>query len=147
MILDNIANGQPVMEGYGDNTDCIADMSALVENFIYDTVSGFPADKREEFLASEECQALQEAGMLGKKTLVRMAKVDDLTRRIKLAVLQKAKEDQDPNYLQYKKAVAKKKAFMRKMTDKYAMRVKTDAVKGQRALLKISPSYFTRPIR
>ena len=150
MILDRIANTNSLNEGSTIDTltnDSIEDMSALVENFIYDTVSSFSEEKRNEFLNSEECEALQEAGLLGKKTIVRMTKVDDLGRRIKLAVIQKAKEDQDPNYLQYKKAVAKKKFFMSKMNDKYAMRVKNDAVKGQRALLKISPTYFTRPIR
>lgn len=149
MILDDILENDSMgTEPIGQlSGSCIQDANALIEAFIYDTITSMGEEYTRQFLESEECKALEEAGVLGKKTIVRMTKVDDLSRRIKLAVLQKAKEDRDPNYLMLKKVIAKKKDLSAKLMAKYKSRVKNDAVKSQRALMKISPSYFTRPIR
>jgi hypothetical protein len=149
MILDDILENDSMgTEPIGQlSGSCIEDANALIEAFIYDTITSQGEELTKQFLESEECKALEEAGVLGKKTIVRMTKVDDLSRRIKLAALQKAKEDRDPNYLMLKKVIAKKKDLSSKIMSKYASRVKNDAIKSQRALMKISPSYFTRPIR
>ena len=149
MILDDILENDSMgTEPIGQlSGSCIEDANSLIEAFIYDTITSQGEELTKQFLESAECKALQEAGVLGKKTIVRMTKVDDLSRRIKLAALQKAKEDRDPNYLMLKKVIAKKKDLSSKIMSKYASRVKNDAIKSQRALMKISPSYFTRPIR
>lgn len=149
MILDDILENDSMgTEPIGQlSGSCIEDANSLIEAFIYDTITSQGEEYTKQFLESAECKALQEAGVLGKKTIVRMTKVDDLSRRIKLAALQKAKEDRDPNYLMLKKVIAKKKDLSSKIMSKYASRVKNDAIKSQRALMKISPSYFTRPIR
>ena len=149
MVLDDILeNGAMDSDSIGQlSGSTIKDANALIESFIYDTITSHGEEFTKQFLESAECKALEEAGVLGKKTIVRMTKIDDLSRRIKLAVLQKAKEDRDPNYLALKKVIAKKKALSAKLMAKYKGRVKNDAIKSQRALMKISPSYFTRPIR
>jgi hypothetical protein len=149
MVLDDILeNGAMDSDSIGQlSGSTIKDANALIESFIYDTITSQGEEFTKQFLESAECKALEEAGVLGKKTIVRMTKIDDLSRRIKLAVLQKAKEDRDPNYLALKKVIAKKKALSAKLMAKYKGRVKNDAIKSQRALMKISPSYFTRPIR
>lgn len=148
MILDSVLENDAMpTEGVNLTGSCIKDANALIESFIYDTITSMGEEVTKQFLASQECKALEEAGVLGKKTIVRMTKVDDLTRRIKLAVMQKAREDRDPNYLMLKKVIAKKKDLSNKLMAKYRNRVKNDAIKSQRALIKISPSYFTRPIR
>jgi hypothetical protein len=149
MILDDILENDAMgTEPIGQLTgSCIEDANSLIEAFIYDTITSQGEEYTKQFLESAECKALEEAGVLGKKTIVRMTKVDDLSRRIKLAALQKAKEDRDPNYLLLKRVIAKKKDLSSKIMSKYASRVKNDAIKSQRALMKISPSYFTRPIR
>lgn len=149
MILDDILENDSMgTEPIGQlSGSCIEDANSLIEAFIYDTITSQGEEYTKQFLESAECKALEEAGVLGKKTIVRMTKVDDLSRRIKLAALQKAKEDRDPNYLLLKRVIAKKKDLSSKIMSKYASRVKNDAIKSQRALMKISPSYFTRPIR
>ena len=145
MILDNMVK-EIHEDAASTEGSCIQDINALMENYIYDAITSKGEDAVRDFIASEECKALQEVGILGKKTIVRMAKADDLSRRIKLAVLQKAKEDNDPNYLALKKVIHKKKALSAKLMQKYQNRVRTDAIKSQRALIKISPNYFTRPL-
>ena len=145
MYLDSMINegAQPRMA----STGTIEDMNALMENFIYADIAALDEESRKQFLVSDTCKALQEAGILGKKTIVRLNKADDLTKRIEVAIMQKAKEDGDPNYLALKKLMAKKKALKAKLNAKYYNRVKNDAVKAQRALIKINPHAFTSIIR
>ena len=54
--------------------------SELQEAYIYDELSRLPDDKRKEFLESEQCQSMLEAGLIGRKTLVRLSKSDDMER-------------------------------------------------------------------
>lgn len=147
MILDRINEGaddQIIGEG-----SSISDINALMENFFYDVVSCMEEDARKQYLESDECKALlqENGGFVGRRTFVRLNRVDDLSRRIKLAVYQKAKEDGDPNYKKLKIIQRKKHELNAKLMAKYANRVKKDAVKAQRALIKITPNAFTRPLR
>ncbi len=145
MIIDNIVTENTSLEG----GSCIEDTQALMESVFYDVVSGMTESARQDYMNSDEYKAclMENGGFVGKRTVVRLNKLDDLSRRIKLAVYQKAKEDGDPNYRLLKKIQAKKNALNGQLMAKYATRVKTDAVKAQRALIKINPKAFTRTIR
>ena len=147
MILDNL-NENTDTQIASENCQ-IEDMGALMENFFYDYVASMTEDARNEFLSSDECKACLEenGGFVGRKTVVRLNKLDDLSRRVKLAVYQKAKEDGDPNYRELKKLQSKKHKLNAKLMAKYGSRVKLDAVKAQRALIKINPQAFSKPIR
>lgn len=137
---------------FGDNEDLIEesaglDQTVLMESFFSQTVAMMNEDERKQYLESDEVKALEEAGVIGKKTIVRLTKMDDLTRRIKIAAFQKAKDDGDPNWELLRKNRIKERELIGKIMNKYAMRVKKDAVIAQRSLLKVTPNAFTRPIR
>ena len=137
---------------FGDDEDLIKesaglDQTVLMESFFSQTVAMMNEDERKQYLESDEVKALEEAGVIGKKTIVRLTKMDDLTRRIKIAAFQKAKDDGDPNWELLRKNRIKERELIGKIMNKYAMRVKKDAVVAQRSLLKVTPNAFTRPIR
>ena len=149
MIIDNIdIGGVDENADYGTGT-CINDTQALMENVLYDALSCMNEADRNEYMQTDEFTAcLQEnGGFVGKKTVVRLNKLDDLSRRIKLAVYQKAKEVNDQDYRNLKKIQAKKHAINSRLMAKYGNMVKRDAIKSQKALIKINPKAFTRTIR
>jgi hypothetical protein len=124
----------------------VADQNALMEKIFEQEVAMMTEDQRTEYLGSDEVKALEEAGVIGKKTIVRLSKMDDLTRRVKIAAFQKAKEDGDANWEALRKNRIKERDLIGKIMNKYATRVKKDAVVAQKSLLKLTPNAFTRPI-
>lgn len=150
MILDNMVPVKENAEGASINSgESINDMGALMENMLVDYVSSMDDDARKSFMESAEFQALlqENGGFVGRKTVVRLSRVDDLSRRIQLACFQKAMEDGDPNYKELKKLQAKRRKLKDKIFAKYSNRVTNDARKAQRALIKINPRAFSAPIR
>lgn len=145
-MLEDELNGQteiPIEEGSQD----IQDYDMLLENLIYDMAATMSDDERQAFMESDTFQNVVNEGGISKRTVVRMNKLDDLTRRIAVAAFQMAKQDNDPNYKALKKLIAKKQAIKAKILKKYATRVKPAVMKAQNQLIKINPTYFTRPIR
>ena len=130
MFIDN----EEVMQ---QSADGIQDTAAYMENCIFDMASSLTDEERKSFMESQNFQDLINEGVIGKRTIV----------RLKLAVYQKAKEDGDPNYKKLKKILALRHALNSKLMQKYAPRVRRDAVKAQRNLIKINPRAFTAPIR
>lgn len=124
----------------------VADEGALLECMFEAAVGAMPEEERKQYLESDEVQSALEAGVIGKRTIVRLSKMDDLSRRIKLAALQKAKEDNASEWTLLKKNRVMERKLLGKIMQKYSMRVKQDAVKSQRALLKVTPNAFSKPI-
>ena len=139
MFLDE--EGQSAIDGSG-----VSDEQNLLESIFESTVMAMPDEERKNYLESDEVKAALEAGVVGKRTIVRLSKVDDLSRRIKLAALQKAKEDNAAEWAQLKKNRVKERQLLNRIMTKYSTRVRNDAVKAQRALLKVTPNLFTRPL-
>lgn len=110
----------------------------LKEMFVYDELSQMlnTDELREEFFNSEYPEALEEAGIVSKKTLVRLSKKDDLSRRKKMVVFQMAKEANDPLYGQLVKLRKKERAIIGKLYTKYSGRAAKVAFKGQKDYLK-----------
>ena len=110
----------------------------LQEMFVYDQLcQELNTDElREEFFNSELPDAMMEAGIVSKKTLVRLSKKDDLSRRKKMVVLQMAKEANDPLYNQLIKLRKKERSIIGKLYMKYSNRATKTAVKGQKDYLK-----------
>ena len=81
--------------GYDDNlTEVDVDMDELLEQFFYDDhYSDSDEEKRALFESSSEL--LEEKATYKKKTLVRLNKNDDLTRRTTMAALQLSKDAND----------------------------------------------------
>ena len=65
----------------------------LQEAFLTDDLSRLPSEQLKEFCESEEANALVEANVLRKPTLVRLSKKDDFTRRVKIAAFEICKEE------------------------------------------------------
>jgi len=134
---------------YGSNTSIeegVQDKIALGGYFILDEVAQLTDEKKTEFLASENCKILQEKGFLHKKTLVRLNKTDDLSRRIKIASFQIAKEKDDPLWAALVKNRVKERELISKITQKYGNAGTRDAKVAQKTYLSgsLSPA-FMRP--
>jgi len=124
----------------------ITDLNALFESFLYDDLCRLNEEEIKEFLASDERKALEEAGVLGKRTIVRLSKQDELSRRTKVASLQLAKEKNDPLWNALVKVRIKEREYLNKLYSKYGIVGKRTAISAQREYLKKTPNYFTRPL-
>lgn len=108
------------------------DPNVLIEALIVDEVSQLPDEKIQEFCQPGGVgETLVQEGKLKKKTLVRLSKKDDLTRRTKMAALALAKENNDPLYKKLVINRAKKKELVDKIMKKYANKGQKVAKKAQ----------------
>jgi hypothetical protein len=114
------------------------DMDALVEMYFIDDISRMSSKQIKEFCESEQAKALQEKAVLTKPTMMRLSKQDDETRRIKLACYQLAKEANDPLWNKFKLLTAKRKEIIAKIMKKYGNKGGKQAVKAQKAYIKLS---------
>ena len=147
-MTDNLE--RPMNESYDDMMDDgVHDKNALLESILVDQVRRMDDQSRSEYLNSDEFQNLCEAGVATRKTIVRFNKQDDLTRRIHLAALQKAKEEGSPLWTKLHKIRIEEKKLLKQIIERYAMKVRNDAIKSQRRLVKISPKAFdlSTPVR
>lgn len=110
--------------------------SELLESYIYDELSRLSDNKREEFVKSEQAKVMVEAGLISRKTLVRLSKEDDLSRRLKMASLQLAKDSDDVLYDQLTKVRVKERELLDKITNKYTNKATRVAKIGQKDYLK-----------
>lgn len=124
--------------------DGIQDFGALVESYIADMYYHMDDESAKSFLESDDLKALEEAKVVNKRTLVRLSKQDDYTRRVTLAALQKAKESNSPDWKKLRKAQKMRKEALAAIVKRYGNSVKRDVVKAQRAIQKIDPTHYTR---
>lgn len=108
----------------------------LLESYIYDEISKLPQETIQEFCNSEQAEAMLEAGMISKKTLVRLSKLDDLERRTGMAALQIAKDKGDVLFDQLTKVRIKEKEILEKINRKYELQATKAAKIGQKDYLK-----------
>lgn len=105
-------------------------------------------DTREAFLASNECKELEEAGLVSKRTLIRLSKADDVRRRRKMAAFQIAKEKNDPLWKALVKNRVRERALIKGIMSKYHSTAERNAKVAQRAYLKVAkmaPMSYTDP--
>lgn len=124
----------------------IQDATALFESFFVDYVNHMDDEERKQYLESDEVNALVEAKAIGRRTIVRLSKQDDYNRRITLAAMQKAKEQNSADWKRLKKAHMLKKLAIANIVKRYGNNVKRDVVKAQKAILKTNPRYYTKTI-
>jgi len=120
----------------------IIDMAALIETMLVDAICQMPDAQRHAYLESQELQDLCEAGIVGHRSITRLNKQDDFTRRLHLAALQKAKENGDANWEALRKNRIEERRLREQIFARYANEVRRDAMQAQRRLLKISPRAF-----
>lgn len=129
-----------IFEGAGTTNSIIneefKDPSHLEECFIADEISRLPEDKIKEFCeAGGIGEQLVQEGKLRKKTLVRLSKQDDLTRRTKMGALLLAKEKKDPLYAKLVKNRQQKRELVSKIMAKYGS-------KGQKVARQAQAEYL-----
>lgn len=106
-------------------------MDELLEAFFYDDhYSDSDEDKRELLESSD---ALLETKKISRKTIVRLNKNDDLTRRTGMAALQLAKDNNDALWKKLVKNRIMERKLLAAIKKKYANKAQLAARKGQRA--------------
>ena len=131
MIFDSYNNSQNniINEEFRDPT-------LLEQVFIADEVAHLPEDKIHEFCQPGGVgEQLVKEAKLSKKTLVRLNKQDDLTRRTKMGALLLAKEKNDPLYAKLVKNRQQKRDLVDKIMKKYGS-------KGQRVAKQAQAEYL-----
>ena len=126
-----------------DGDDGIVDHEALTETYLVDLISQMSDEQRKVYYESDEFQNLLEAGVAGRRSIVRMNKQDDLTRRINLAAIQMAKEKGDADWEALRKNRVNERRLLDKIYSKYSNRVRRDAIQSQKNLIKLSPRAFS----
>lgn len=143
MFFDNERARASVLEGELKNPQ------ELEQAIVYAELNRRLDDSnREAFLASEACKEIKEAGLVSKKTLIRLSKADDIRRRRKMAAFQIAKEKNDPLWKALVKNRIRERALIKGIMQKYHSTAERSAKVAQRAYLKVAkmaPMTYTDP--
>lgn len=121
---------------YANDDNAVQDMKALTEAYIYDELAGQSDSVKKAFLESEECAVMEAKGLIGKKTLVKLSKNDDINRRTTMAAMQLAKEKKDPLWDKLVKNRIKERQLLTAIRKKYGAKAERAARVGQRDYLK-----------
>ena len=105
---------------------------ALFEQFLIDAVSQMTDEEREEFLESELCESLLEAGKMRKNTIVFLSGKDDIARRTKMSALTLAKQHKDPLFEKLRVNRVKERQILSQIMKKYGNKGKKIAKKSQK---------------
>lgn len=119
-------------------------LNACTEMYIVDEVSHLTDEQIQEFCNSPEAEALVEAGKLRRKTLVRLSKKDDMSRRKTMAAFQLARDKKDPLWAKLVKNRVQERKLIGQIEQKYGTKAERVAKLGQRDYLKnqMTPSFM-----
>lgn len=126
---------KPNMDLLSEAASVIENVEELQEAFIAYELACLPPDQYKAFTESEECNAMLEKGLIGRRTLVRLDKNDDLSRRKKMAAFQIAKEKGDPLWDKLVKNRVKERDLISKIVAKYGNKAEKAAKIGQKDYL------------
>lgn len=130
---------EPVVESQGAG---IVDQDALLENMLIDQMNRMTDKEFQAYTESADFQNLVEAGVLGRRSVVKMTRKDDLNRRIHLASIQMAREQGDADWEALRKNRVNERRLLKKIYTKYSNRVRRDAMQSQKRLIKLTPDAF-----
>ena len=139
--LHTVDSMDTVYEGT-DSGEGISDTAAFLEALIVDRVASMSEAERNEYMNTDEFKYLEEAGVVGRKAIVRMSKQADLDRRIMLGAMQMAREKGDNDFELLRKNRIKERQLLDRIYKKYNNMVRRDAKKAQQKLIKLSPRAF-----
>lgn len=108
----------------------------LLEAYFIDYISKLPNNQIKEICEGEVGDTLVEAGILRRKTLVRLSKDDDFERRTAMAAMQIARDKKDPLWDQLARNRVKEKDLLSKIKNKYGNAAEKAAKAGQKEFLK-----------
>lgn len=124
---------------YEDTDDMLNeefDMDAYNETCLYMELASLPYEDRKAIVESEEAAVLEAKGLIGRKTLIRLNKNDDVARRTSAAAYQMAKDANDPLWKKLMFHMGKKNEFKEKILKKYSAKATRVAKKSQKDFMK-----------
>ena len=122
--------------GIEDMIDESFDMDAFNETCVFMELASLPYEERKAIVESEEAAVMEAKGMIGRKTLIRLNKNDDVSRRTSAAAYQMAKDANDPLWGKLMFHMNKKNEFKDKILKKYNSKAIRVAKKSQKDYLK-----------
>lgn len=125
-----------------DGARGVVNEDAALEAMIVDQYERLDEDTRRALMNDEEFKTLVEAGVVGRRSLVRLNRADDLSRRMTILSLQMAKETNSPDFVMYKKFRKREKECLAKIRKRFAPRVRRQARDSQKRLIKLNPKAF-----
>lgn len=112
------------------------DMDAFAETCLYMELASLPYEDRKAIVESEEAAILEAKGLIGRKTLIRLNKNDDVARRTSAAAYQMAKDNNDPLWKKLMFHMGKKNEYKDKILKKYNAKAERVAKKSQKEFMK-----------
>ena len=112
------------------------DMDSFNETCVFMELMTLPYEDRKAIVESEEAAVMEAKGMIGRKTLIRLNKNDDVTRRTSAAAYQMAKDANDPLWRKLMFHMEKKNEFKDKILKKYNAKAIRVAKQSQKDYLK-----------
>jgi len=117
--------------------DVFSDPNAIISQMIEMEVSELPQEKIEEFCQPGGVgEELVSEGKLSRKTIVRLSKKDDLSKRKKMIAFNLAKENNDPLWDKLALNRVKERELINKIMTKYGNKSQRLAVQSQKEFLK-----------
>lgn len=112
------------------------DMAAFEETCLFMELASLPYETRKAVVESEEAAVLEAKGLIGRKTLIKLNKNDDVARRTSAAAYQMAKDANDPLWRKLTFHMAKKNEYKEKILKKYNSKATRVAKKSQKDFMK-----------
>jgi hypothetical protein len=128
------ASSSSINEGY-DESSLLEDYNAYEADVAAAYLAQHDDETIQTFLASEECEMLIQEGKISRKTIMKLNKNDDLTRRKKQAAYQLAREHNDPLWTKLVKNRVKERELINAIMAKYGNKGEMVAKKSQRAFI------------
>ena len=113
-----------------------AKSGSVMEMFLVDDILRMPSKNIHTFCESEEAKVLVEKAVLKKPTMMRLSKVDDEKRRVKLIAYKLAKEAGSPHYKKLKIYTAKRKEEINAIMKQYGPKAEKMAKIAQKEYIK-----------
>lgn len=112
------------------------DMDAYNETCLFMELASLPYEDRKAIVESEEAAVLEAKGLIGRKTLIRLNKNDDVNRRTSAAAYQMAKDNNDPLWKKLMFHMSKKNEYKQKILKKYNSKATRIAKKSQKDFMR-----------
>ena len=122
----------------------LKNINELEQEVVYAELARLDDASRKETL-DKYGKELEEAGLISRKTLVRLTKSDDLSRRRKMVAFQIAKEHKDPLWTQLVKNRVRERYLINQIMKKYHSGAERGAKIAQKAYLKVNKLAPLRP--
>lgn len=111
-------------------------MGELMEAYFYDDFANCSDEEKKALFESAEIALLEKKNITNHKTMVRLNKNDDISRRTTMAALQLAKDNNDPLWNALKINRIKERKLLGSIEKKYNSRALKVARIGQKEYLK-----------